>query len=825
MFLLSIRRLHNKLIFAFVFVLLIPTGVISIYNVRTTSSTLIQKIGAEELNALVSETHNLERWLIDIKEDLIFLSQAPPTRHYATLINDTNGSVNINTDGNAAVRDAQIALFKTFLDRSTNQYKDIRIVDLGGQELLRVDGSGQLLNAENNGENQAGQAYFNQAVGLASNQVYISNFDLSRTNGHYDEPYVPVLYYAIPLQVDSATVGVLVAKVILNPILKDITSHSATPIFLVNSDGSYLLNPDPHKLYGKILNTGITFDKERSRRDVIAMFGKDQGIVSESSDYPDTLQAYVQVKPETQVGIRWLLIQNIPINTILSEVNSTQFVAISLSALALLLALVVAVLLTRSIVRPILKLSQVADSVRQGNWDITVPNTGSKDEIGHLAAAFDAMLRELKSVYGSLEARVTVRTAELEATNLKLSEAQRKAEGASRAKSLFLSNMSHELRTPLNVIIGYAHSILAMPHMFNNVQLQEVHRPYLKLIEDNGHYLIGLINDILDLSKIEAGRLELICTTVELSEIFRGVLATATGLLKDKPVQLRPDYPEDLPLVWVDAIRVRQIILNLFSNAIKFTATGSVTLKAEVTGVWLSISVIDTGVGIPEEARATIFERFRHVSLNKEIEGTGLGLDISKQLSQMHGGDLTFDSIVGKGSRFTFTLPIATPEQIDSAHPQKQTNEAFTIFNKSTFDPDDVYSILLVEDEVSMRELLRHTLETAGYIVADTHDGAQVLELTLGLLPNLVILDVNLPHISGWSLLEQLKVDPATRSIPVIVCTASPDRQRALRLGAAAFIRKPVSPEDVLNAVQEALHVPDAPPGAFSSSIESLINS
>ncbi len=820
MFPLPMQRLHNKLIFAFVFVLLIPTGVISFYNIKTTSSTLIQKIGTEELGTLVAEAHNIERRLIDIKEDLVFLSQAPPTRHYAALL--VNGSDNVNTVENAATHDAQIALFKTFLARSTNQYKDIRIIDLGGQELLRVDGSGQLLNAENSGENQAGQAYFNQAVGLASNQVYISYFDLSRTNGRFDDPYIPVLYYAVPLQVDSNTVGVLVAKIILNPIFNDLISHSSTPIFLVNeSDGSYLLNPDKGKLYGKLLSTGITFDKERVRRDVIAMFGKDQGIVSESTDYPDTLQAFVHVKPENQIGVRWLLIRNIPLSAILSEVNSTQLVALSLSAIALLVAVVIALLFTRSIVRPIFKLSAVVDSVRQGNWNVSVPNTGGKDEIGHLADAFDAMLRELRSVYGSLEARVAARTAELEAINLKLSEAQRITEEASRAKSLFLSNMSHELRTPLNVIIGYAHSMLAMPQMFSNTAIPEVHRPYLKLIEDNGHYLIGLINDILDLSKIEASKLELLCSTVELPEIFRGVLATATGLLKDKPVQIRPDYPEDLPLVWADAIRVRQIILNLFSNAIKFTATGSITLHAEVTGEWVSISVIDTGIGIPEAARPTIFQRFGRVSpANREMEGTGLGLEISKHLSEMHGGDLTFDSKEGKGSRFTFTLPIATPEQIESADTHQTISDAFTIFEKTALDPEDIYSILLVEDEVSMRELLRRALESSGYIVTDTHDGARVMELALGLLPNLIILDVNLPHVSGWSLLQQVKSDPATAAIPVVVCTASPERERAMQLGAAAFIAKPATPEQVLEVVRVTLRIPETLVNTFGDSTE-----
>jgi signal transduction histidine kinase/ActR/RegA family two-component response regulator len=386
-----------------------------------------------------------------------------------------------------------------------------------------------------------------------------------------------------------------------------------------------------------------------------------------------------------------------------------------------------------------------------------------------------------------------------------LAIAQQKAEEANKAKSLFLSNMSHELRTPLNVIIGYAHAMLMMPQMFNNTPFPAIYDPYLKLIEDNGYYLIGLINDILDLSKIEAGKLELMPTNVDLPDTFRGVLATATGLIKDKPIQLRPDYPENLPLVWADPMRVRQIILNLLSNALKFTSTGSVTLKAEVSADLVSISVIDTGIGIPKEAQTTIFDRFGKINdeQRREIEGTGLGLGISKQLSQMHGGDLVVASKEGKGSKFTFTLPIATSEQLSSQKSNAQNSKSYAVFTKSDVQEDDVCSILLVEDEMSTRELLRRTLETSGYIVVDTHDGAQVLELARGLLPDLIILDLNLPHLNGWEVLQQVKTDPKLQSIPVVVYTASPERQRALQSGATAFIVKPATPDDVLKVVRD----------------------
>ena len=802
------RRLQNKLIFAFVVVLLIPTGIISFYSLRTAASTLIQKIGAEELRSLVSQANEIEKRLNAVKEDLIFLSLAPPTRRYASVIDGAPDLAN-------ATHDAQIALFRTFLDHSENQYVDFRILDLGGEELLHVSGTGELIPTQP-GQTFAGEAYFNQAIGLPTNQVYISHYDLRRTDGVIDEPYVPILYYSVPLEVDGANVAVLVARVSLTPLFTEMTaSHGSAPLYLVNHrDGSYLLNPDSTRLFGRMLNSYISFDSDRSRDDVIAMFGESQGIITQSADYPDTLQVFVHIRPETQISIRWLLYRVIPVSTIVGEVNASQQVAILLALISLLVAIFVAVFLTRSIVRPVRQLAAVADNVRLGNWDVSVPGTGGRDEIGHLADAFDGMLRELKSVYSELEDRVARRTAELSATNVKLSEAQRKAEEASRAKSQFLSNMSHELRTPLNVIIGYSHSMLVMPQMFKNEPMPEIYRPYLKLIEDNGHYLVGLINDILDLSKIEAGKLELSCTTIELPEIFRGVLATATGLLKDKPLQLRPDYSENLPRVWADPIRVRQVILNLLSNAIKFTTTGSVTLKAEVRGDWVAISVIDTGIGIAEDAKDTIFDRFHQISTQSfsDIIGTGLGLDISKQISQMHGGDLEVFSEVGKGSRFTFTLPIATPEQLETGVAPAQVNEAFTVFEQNALRADEVISVLLVEDEVSMRELLRRALESAGYIVIDTHDGAQVLELALGLVPHIIILDVNLPHVSGWDVINQLQAEPTTAAIPIIVYTGSSDHHRAAGLDLAAFIVKPATPEQVIQTVRRVLAQPDDEP-------------
>ncbi len=396
-------------------------------------------------------------------------------------------------------------------------------------------------------------------------------------------------------------------------------------------------------------------------------------------------------------------------------------------------------------------------------------------------------------------------SSKLELVNKQLAEAQKQAEQASKAKSTFLSNMSHELRTPLNVIIGYSNSMLNMPKMFQNKKLSDAHRPFVQLIEENGHYLVGLISDVLDLGKIEAGKLELHREATELPSLFRGVMATSVGLLKGKPVQLRSDFPENLPVIWADPMRVRQIILNLMSNALKFTESGSVTLTARTDGDFVKISVVDTGIGIPESALAVIFDRFQQAEndTDKKYGGTGLGLDISKQLSLMHGGNLNVTSEVGRGSVFTVTLPIAA-EQVAGEHgstPRLDTD--MQIFESAVDSEQEM--ILLVEDDMNTRRLLRTILEQANYVVVDTNTGEEALDLAGGLLPAAIILDVYLPDISGWDVLQMLKQNPETAIIPVVVCTADEDRLPQDDLYPSYYLRKPAKPEALLNKVDQAL--------------------
>jgi signal transduction histidine kinase len=257
---------------------------------------------------------------------------------------------------------------------------------------------------------------------------------------------------------------------------------------------------------------------------------------------------------------------------------------------------------------------------------------------------------------------------QLQEANVELEAARAAAIEAKNFRGQFLANMSHELRTPLNAIIGFSETMLNFPMMYDNQSLPPAYKTDLGQIYTSGKHLLQLINDILDLSKVDAGKLDLEIEQVELEPIFKGVLATATGLVGDKPIKLKRDIPAKLPLVQGDSLRIRQVILNLLSNSAKFTDEGAITLGARDEGngevtLWIS----DTGIGIPPQDMDKIFEEFRQGTSGrrKGRAGSGLGLAISRQLLNLMGGRIWAESRPGKGSTFYFTLPVYTPEPVE----------------------------------------------------------------------------------------------------------------------------------------------------------------
>jgi signal transduction histidine kinase/HAMP domain-containing protein len=325
-------------------------------------------------------------------------------------------------------------------------------------------------------------------------------------------------------------------------------------------------------------------------------------------------------------------------------------------------------------------------------------------------------------------------------------QARQAADEANRLKSEFLSNMSHELRTPLNVIIGYSHSILNRPAMYDHVALPSVYESGVRSIMSSGEHLLGLINDVLDLSKIEAGHIDLKIESVDPLPILQGVRQTALGLIKSG-VQLRVNYAEKLPRITGDELRIRQILLNLVSNAAKFTANGFITFDARAQGAHLLFSVADTGPGIPKAARPLIFERFRQADrdITKKHGGTGLGLSISRQLCLMQNGEIWFESQEGKGTTFYFTIPLAK-ETAGAASPTTPASGGSEISARAEiFAPVTALAeqALLIDTNASSSAALRKILAEVGYDVLVFDQAQGGLELAEIVLPNLLVIHVH----------------------------------------------------------------------------------
>jgi signal transduction histidine kinase/DNA-binding response OmpR family regulator len=389
--------------------------------------------------------------------------------------------------------------------------------------------------------------------------------------------------------------------------------------------------------------------------------------------------------------------------------------------------------------------------------------------------------RELEQHSSELEQTVAQRTEELK-------HAMEAAEGASTAKSGFLANMSHELRTPMNAIIGYSEMLMEDAEDQGNESAVDD----LKKIHTAGTHLLSLINDVLDISKIEAGKMDLFLETFEIAALVNGVVSTIDTLIKNNGNELIVTIDPSLTDMHADATKVRQALFNLLSNAAKFTHEGEIHLRVqgeEVDGEsWILISVSDTGIGIPPEKLDLVFEEFSQAdgSTTRDYGGTGLGLAISRRFCQMMNGDISVTSTVGDGSTFMVRLPVAVRESpAETALPDSSSSD-------DMLDSGDEPVVLVIDDDPTALDLLERTLEGAGVRVVKASDGREALNLARSLQPAAITLDVLMPGMDGWEVLNELKADAATADIPVIIVTMTTDRHLGYALGATEFLTKPV---------------------------------
>jgi signal transduction histidine kinase/DNA-binding response OmpR family regulator len=477
-----------------------------------------------------------------------------------------------------------------------------------------------------------------------------------------------------------------------------------------------------------------------------------------------------------------------------------------------LVAILVVWLLHRLIVQPVRTLANVATEIGAGTLDQQIDTSGI-DEIGRLQ-------RDLLQMKTSLRDRErahmehTAQIIEHQRIELELTKERDMAEAASQAKSSFLSMMSHELRTPLTAVIGYSQLMeqLVAEGDYRTVAA-DLHHIY-----SAGRHLLTLINNVLDLSRIEAGKLQLCAERVDIPDLVESIATTLRPLIEQNHNTLQISCPTHMAAMYTDPLKVRQSLLNLLGNAAKFTEAGTIHLSVErerIDGVdWVSFVIADSGIGISTDQLPKLFKPFSQIddSLNRRYDGTGLGLALSQRLCQLLGGNITVESTFGVGSVFTMRLPAiapADPADIPAARPPAAyvamaAEEVVPIVSENL--------VLVIDDDPAVGSMIAQLIGPEHACVIYAASDADGIELARDVLPDLIFLNLLMPRIDGWQVLAALKADPELAHIPVILISIDDQRQRGFALGVADFIVKPSDPTG-LAATLSWLPAPTPAPG------------
>ena len=485
------------------------------------------------------------------------------------------------------------------------------------------------------------------------------------------------------------------------------------------------------------------------------------------------------------------------------RLKTYAFIAAAVMLISLVLALMISRISQRVISEPVMQLAQTVRIVsREKNYSIRAATSKNRDEVSTLIESVNEMLEQiqqrdtaLQRAHAELEHRVQERTTQLAAANKELDLRNREVERATKLKSKFLASMSHELRTPLNAIVGFS-DLLAEQ---TAGELNEKQKRFVNHIKQGSAHLLQLINDILDLSKIEAGQLELRSERFQINEALPEVLSTIRPLAMAKQITVRHTLESDLA-VYADRVRFKQILYNLLSNAVKFTPKdGGISIECAGDGEFISISVTDTGIGIRPEDQGIIFEEFRQVEGSRDStqEGTGLGLAITKRLVEQQGGKISLTSEPGKGSRFTFTLPAGAQTKTIAAHAASATAP-----RRAPAGEVRKALVLVVDDEVPARELLASYLDSE-YRTVSAESGDEAVKKAQQLRPDAITLDVMMPGGSGFETMIALRKNPETANIPIIIVSIVDQKQVGFALGAADYLIKPIRKTVLLETIRK----------------------
>ena len=524
----------------------------------------------------------------------------------------------------------------------------------------------------------------------------------------------------------------------------------------------------------------------------------------------------------------WTLVLRVPESLVLAHVRALTSTTLYVAAGGLVFLLLLVGFAGRQLVAPIERMRAVSAAMQRGDYEVggLAEVAARPDELGDLARGLAAVAQEVKvreTVLNAwnegLEQTIAERTQDLANAVEAANAIRREAEVANQTKSAFLANMSHELRTPLNAIIGYSEILLDEGEELDAAAAAAD----LRRIQSAGKHLLALINDVLDLSKVEAGKMDLHLESFEATALVEDVIATAQPLIESNGNRLVLELAPALGTLRSDLTKCRQVLLNLLSNAAKFTDRGTVTLAATATTApdgrpTIRFTVRDTGIGMTDAQMAKLFRPFTQAdeSTTRRYGGTGLGLTISRHFCRMLGGDCTVASTLGQGTVFTAEVlrdagetPTAMTRPGEAPTTAAGDREPEEEGRPSPATRADAPRILTIDDDSAARQMLRRMLERAGYAVDAAGGGADGITRARARRPDLITLDVMMPNMDGWAVLRTLKADPDLAAVPVVMVSIVEERALATSLGATDYLTKPVEREALVAAVERLLRTRD----------------